>query len=143
MSTEDNKAVVRRFIEEGWNQKNLALFDELADPSYSHHDPDFPNVRTLEDYKQWFRDNRNAFPDLRVTIDDMIAEGDRVVTRWTVRGTNTGDITTPIPMPATGKPINVTGVTVSRFAGNRLVEAWQIGNTMGLMQQLGVLPTPG
>ncbi len=143
MSTEDNKASVRRFVEEGWNQRNLALFDELTAPNFIHHDPDFPNVRTREDYKQWFTENRNAFPDFQLTIDDMIAEGDQVATRWTFRGTNTGDIVTPMPLPATGKQVTVSGITVSRFAGSQVVENWQQGDTMGFMQQLGVIPAPG
>jgi steroid delta-isomerase-like uncharacterized protein len=143
MSTEDNKTLVRRFIEEGWNQKNLALFDELAASNFTHHDSDFPSVRTIQDYKQWFTDNRNAFPDFQLTIDALIAEGDQVVTRWTFRGTNTGDIVTPMHIPATGKRVTVSGVTISRIAGGKFVENWQHGDTMAFMQQLGVMPAPG
>ncbi len=143
MSTEDNKALVRRFVEEGWNQRNLALFDELAASNYSHHDPALPDLRTREDYKQWFTETRTAFPDFHLTIDDIIAEGDRVVTRWTFRGTNTGDLVSPMPLPATGKQVTVSGITVSRFAGSQVVENWQQGDTMGFMQQLGVIPAPG
>ena len=143
MSTEDNKALVRRFIEQGWNQKNLALMDELAASNFTHHDPNFPNIRTREDYKQWFTDNCNAFPDLQLTIDDLIAEGDRVVTRWTARGTNTGDIATPMYLPATGKRVTITGVSISRIAGGKVVENWQHGDTMGFLQQLDVMPAPG
>ena len=76
MSTEDNKAIVRRFIEEGWNQGNVALFDELTAPNWTYHDPSFPNVRSLEDYKRWTTETRSAFPDMYSTIEDMIAEGD-------------------------------------------------------------------
>ena len=143
MSAEDNKALIRRFVEQGWNQKNLVLFDELTASNFSHYDPDFPDVRTCEDYKQWFTANRNAFPDFQLTIDSMIAEGDQVATRWTFRGTNTGDIVTPMPLPATGKRVTVSGVTISRIIGGKIAENWQQGDTMGFLRQLGVMPGPG
>jgi predicted ester cyclase len=88
MSTEENKATVRRWIEEGWNQRNWAVFDELAASNWIYHDPSLPNVPTLEDYKRWATEIRNAFPDNHSTIEDMIAEGDQVVVRGTFRGTN-------------------------------------------------------
>jgi steroid delta-isomerase-like uncharacterized protein len=143
MSAENNKALIRRFVEEGWNQRNLALFDEFAASNFIHYDPATPTVRSREDYKQWFTETRNAFPDFQLTIDDMIAEGDQVVTRWTFRGTNTGDLVTPMHIPATGKQVTVSGITISRFAGSQVVENWQQGDTMGFMQQLGVIQTQG
>ena len=143
MSTEENKALVRRTVEEGWNQGNVAVFDELLAPNFICHDPGVPDVRTREDYKRWATEIRNAFPDFHLTIDNLIAEGDQVVVRWTARGTNTGDIVTPMPIPATGKQVTVTGITIDRFAGGKLVEIWQQWDTMGFMQQLGVIPAPG
>ncbi|HEX9134270.1 MAG TPA: ester cyclase [Ktedonobacteraceae bacterium] len=138
MSTEDNKTLVRRAIEEEWNQGNFAHVDEQTASNYIHHDPGNPNVRTLEEYKQWAIDSRNAFPDLHLTIEDMVAEGDQVATRWTFRGTNTGDMVTPMYIPATGK--QVTGITITRFAGGKLVEDWHQVDMMSFMQQLGLLP---
>ena len=143
MSTEDNKAIVRRFIEEGWNQGNVALFDELTAPNWIYHDPSFPNVRTLEDYKRWTTETRSAFPDMYGTIEDMIAEGDQVVVRGTIRGTNTGDIVTPMHIPATGKQVMVSGMTIVRFAGGKGVEVWNLTDTLGIFQQLGLIPVPG
>jgi steroid delta-isomerase-like uncharacterized protein len=143
MSTEENKATVRRWIEEGWNQRNWAVFDELAASNWIYHDPSLPNVPTLEDYKRWATEIRNAFPDNHSTIEDMIAEGDQVVVRGTFRGTNTGDIVAPMPLPATGKDVIVTGITIVRFAGGKGVEVWNLTNTLGIMQQLGVFPPPG
>jgi steroid delta-isomerase-like uncharacterized protein len=142
MSTEDNKALVRRAIEEGWNQGNVALIDELDAPNFIHHDPDFPNFQTREDYKQWVTEIRNAFPDLHLTIEDVIAEGGQVVARWTFRGTNTGDMVTPMHIPATGKQVTVTGITISRFAEGKVVEDWHQGDIMSFMQQLGLVPAP-
>jgi steroid delta-isomerase-like uncharacterized protein len=143
MSTEDNKANVRRWIEEGWNQGNVAAFDELAASNWINHDPGFPNVRTLEDYKRWATENYNAFPDVHFTIDDLIAEGDQVVVRFTARGTNTGDIVTPMPLPATGKQVMVSGISIVRIAGGKAVESWNQADYLGFMQQLGVIPAPG
>lgn len=143
MSNENNKALVRHFVDQGWNQKKLAVFDKLLAPSFTHHDTDFPSVSTAEHYKQWFTETQNAFPDFQLTIDDMIAEEDKVATLWTFRGTNTGDIATPMHIPATGRRVTVSGVTVTRIVGGQFVNNWQHGDTMSFMQQLGVLPVPG
>jgi steroid delta-isomerase-like uncharacterized protein len=141
-TTEANKASVRRWID-AFNQKNLAVFDELSAPNWIYHDPGFPNVRTLKDYKQWCTETRSAFPDFHVTIEDMIAEGDKVVVRQTLRGTNTGNIVTPMPLPATGKQVTASAITIIRFAGDKGVEVWNLGDSLGFMQQLGVIPAPG
>src|SRR5258708_2421822 len=87
MSTEENKALVRRLIEEVWNQGNLAIFDELYAPDFIFHDPGLPQVRTREEDKQWIARILKAFSDFHITIDDLIAEGDQVVVRLTARGT--------------------------------------------------------
>jgi steroid delta-isomerase-like uncharacterized protein len=143
MSTEDNKASVRRAFEEGWNQGNVAVFDELNAPDFIYHDPGAPQVHTREDFKRWATEGHRVYPDLHLTIEDLIAEGDLVVARWTFRGTNTGDIVTPMPMPATGKQVTSSGITILRFAGGKVVEAWSEGDNLGALQQLGVIPAPG
>jgi steroid delta-isomerase-like uncharacterized protein len=142
MSTEDNKALTRRLIEEVWNQGNLALIDELYATTFSHHDPDFPTFQTREGYKQWLSEARTAFPDLHLTFDEMIAEGEYVAGRWTFRGTNTGDMETPMHIPATGRQVTITGITISRVATGKVVEDWHQGDMMGFMQQLGLIPVP-
>lgn len=142
MSTEDNKALARRLVEEIWNQGSVALIDELYAASFTHHDPAFPMFQTREGYKQWVSEARTAFPDLHLTIEDMVAEGDLVVSRWTFRGTNTGDLATPMPIPATGKPVTITGITISRLAAGKVAQDWHQGDMMGFMQQLGLIPVP-
>jgi steroid delta-isomerase-like uncharacterized protein len=142
MSTEDNKATVRRFTEES-NQGNVAALDELCAPNWVYHDPSFPDVRTLADYKRFLTETRSAFPDFHVTIEDVIAEGDKVVMRSIWRGTNSGDIVTPMHIPATGKQVTVTGITVVRFAGGKGVEVWNQQDSLGVFQQLGLIPGPG
>jgi steroid delta-isomerase-like uncharacterized protein len=142
MSTEENKALVRRSVEEGWNKGNLAVFDEITTPDFINHDPAEPAVHTLEDYKQMIAENRRTFPDLHVTIEDLIAEGDKVVLRSTLYGTHTGDITTPMPIPATGKQVVVSGITINRFAEGKVVESWQLTDMLGFYQQIGLIPVP-
>lgn len=142
MSTEDNKATVRRFFEES-NQGNVAALDELCAPNWVYHDPSFPDVRTLADYKRFITEVRTAFPDFHATIEDLIAERDEVVARSTWRGTNTGDFVRPMPLPATGKQVTVTSITIVRFAGGKGVEVWYQQDTLGLFQQLGLIPSMG
>ncbi len=143
MSTEENKATVRRLIEEVWNQGNLAVFDELYAPNFIFHDPNLPRVRTREDDKRWITETLNAYPDLHMTSEDMIAEGDRVVVRLTARGTNTGDIVTPMPRPATGKQVTMTGIVIARLANDKFVEIWHQVDWLGVLQQLDLIPAPG
>src|SRR5205085_1367260 len=100
MSTEDNKATVRRWIEEGGNQGNLAVFDELSAPNWVYHDPNFPDAHTLADYKRSTTEAHSAFPDFHTTIEDLIAEG------------------------------------------GKAVEVWSVGDSLGLFQQLGLIPAP-
>ncbi len=141
MSTEENKALVRRLIEEVWNQGNLAVFDELYDPNFLFHDPALPQVRTREDDKHWISETLGAFPDFHLSIEDVIAEGAQVVVRLTARGTNTGAIVAPMSHPTTGKHVTVTAIAC--FANDKFVEIWHQVDTLGLLQQLGVMPAPG
>ena len=143
MSTEDNKAAVRRGFEEGWNQGKVAVFDELSAPNFLYHDPTWPDVRTREDFKRYVTAVRSAYPDIHFTIEDVIAEGEQVVTRYMWRGTNTGDLVTPtMHRPATGKHVTVKGISISRFAGGMQVELWNQGDYLGLYRQLGLIPVP-
>jgi steroid delta-isomerase-like uncharacterized protein len=143
MSTEDNKATIRRLIEEGWNQGKIAVFDELCAFDWIHHDPTQPHVRTLEDYKHYVTERRRAFPDLHLRMEDMIAVGDQVILRWMWHGTHTGDLLTlMMRLPATGKQVTVTGITIFRMAFGKVVETWNQSDRLGLYQQLGLIPVP-
>ena len=142
MSTEHNKAMVRRYFEEVLNQGHLALAEELNAPNWVYHDPAVPDVRTLAEYTQWFTEVRKAFPDFQVTIEDLVAEGDQVVVRYSWRGTNTGAITRPVPLPATGRQVAASGMSLVRFVGGKGVEVWNEADSLGLFQQLGLIPAP-
>jgi len=138
MSTEQNKSIAHRWIEEGWNKGNLAVVDQIYAPNYVQHEPSPVPVTSSEALKHYVAGYRSAFPDLRFTIDDLIAEGDKVVWRFTSTGTNSGSFW---GMPPTGKPGVVTGVVIYRFENSQIVEAWVNIDALGLMQQLGVIPT--
>jgi steroid delta-isomerase-like uncharacterized protein len=138
MSTENNKALVRRVYEEAINQGNLALLDELVSSDYVEHDPNYPQpVRGAEGLKQYFQTFRSAFPDLHFTIEDIIGEGDTVAVRQTGRGTHQGEL---FGIPPTGKQLTVTAMIFHRFVNGKPVESWVNSDSMGMLQQLGVIP---
>ena len=139
MSVEENKANDRRLIEEGWNQGNTAVFDELLAANYVAHDPTGP-IHGPEGFKQFYATYRTAFPDTHLAIEDQIAEGDKVTTRWTGTGTHQGPL---MGIPPSGKHVTVTGITITRFADGKAVEAWFNFDALGMLQQIGAIPTPG
>jgi steroid delta-isomerase-like uncharacterized protein len=139
MSVEENKAVGRR-AEELWNTGNLAIADEVYATDFANHDPSTPDVRDLESYKEFIAACRIGLPDFHVTIEEMIAEGDKVASRWTARGTHQGEL---IGIPPTGKQATWTGMTINRFAGGTIVEAWWVKDMLSLLIQLGVVPPLG
>ncbi|SRR6266849_4286673 len=136
MSAEDNKALARRGFEETMNQRNLAVLDELHVPDFVFHAAS-RTIQGREPFKQFISMFLTAFPDLHVTIEDMIGEGDRVVVRFTYGGTHKGDF---MGIPPTGKQVAVTGISIMRVANGKFLEEWI--NT-DLMQQLGVVSVPG
>jgi steroid delta-isomerase-like uncharacterized protein len=139
MTTEQNKALDRRIFEAVSN-KNLDALDELMAPDMVDHElpPGLPAGR--DGTKAFLGMFISAFPDIKVTIEDQIAEGDKVVTRWTATGTHTGEL---MGIPATGKQVTMKGIDITRFSGGKNVEDWGQFDQMGLMQQLGVIPAPG
>jgi steroid delta-isomerase-like uncharacterized protein len=135
---DDGKSIPRRMIEQVYNRGRLDVVDELIAPEYIGHDPALPqDIVGPPGEKQIVAGYRAAFPDLVITIEDQIAEGDRVVTRWTARGTHTGDLW---GIAATAREVTVTGTSVDRIKGGRIAESWSNWDTIGLMQQLGVIP---
>ena len=140
MSTEDNKAVVRRFYEEVMNQKKRAVLDEVFDLNVVDHFAPPGTPGGLEGARQTLGMFLSAFPDLHFTVEDLIAEGDKVVARATLSGTQQG---TFMGIPPTGKHVTIGGIDINRFVGGKSIEHWVEMDTLGLMQQLGVIPPPG
>jgi len=136
MSAEQNKMMIQRWVEMAWNNGNLAIADEVYSADYVVHDPSGP-IQGTEALKQFVATFRTAYPDIHTTIEDMIAEGNKVVWRYTVRGTHRGEFMGIAP---TGKSITLTGILISRFVGEKVVEDWNNYDALGMMQQLGVIP---
>jgi steroid delta-isomerase-like uncharacterized protein len=139
VSAEENKRISRRVAEEAFSRGDLDVIDELVADNFVNHDPtlplDLPPGR--EGFKELVNFYRSAFPDAQVTVENQIAEGDKVATRWTGRGTHQGDFA---GLPATGKQATITGITIDRIEGGRIVESWNEANQLGLLQQLGAIP---
>ncbi len=140
MSTEKNKAVIRRVFEEAMNKGDLAVADEGIASNYVFHGPVGQEFKGPEEFKQLVSMYRTAFPDLHCVIEDMVAEGDKVSARSTIRGTHKGNLMGIAP---TGKQVTVTGIVIVRFVGGREVEAWSVMDLLSMMQQLGVVPPMG
>ena len=139
MSTEENKALGRRIFEEGINQNQPSVFDELIAPSYVNYDFPAP-TQGVEGFKMVIGMFRAAFPDMRVILEEELAEDDKVITHGYFTGTHKGDFQ---GIPPTGKQIKVKYIDVWRVESGKLVENWVQMDQLGLMQQLGVIPTPG
>ena len=131
---QENRAIVQRFGEEVWNKGNLAAVDELVTPDYTGYGPGRRVTRGPEELKKVVARMHSAFPDLLFTVEDEIAEGDRVVTRWTGRGTHRGEWR---GIAATGKQVSFSGIAIRRIAGGRIAERWVNADYSALMRQIG------
>ena len=140
MSTEENKALSRRVIEDIINKQNPALADELIDTNFVDHGVAGMGFKGPEGFKQYVTTLITAFPDLHLTIDDMVAEGDKVAMRLTARGTHKGDFRGIAP---TGKQVTMSGIVIQRIANNKCVEGWLVNDNLGMLQQMGVVPAMG
>jgi len=140
MSTEENKAILRRIIAEIWNKGNLAVVDEVMAPNYVSHGDGGQEIKGPEGFKQMITMARTAFPDFHMTIEDIVAEGDKVACRFTCRGTHKGEI---IGIAPTGKQVTVTGIGINHFVGGKEVEVWESIDQLAMMKQLGVVPPVG
>lgn len=138
MSTEQNKATHARFFEV-WNAKTPEELDSFTAADYVIHDP-LPGVtQDLTGLKQWQAVVSAAFPDIHFSVESQIAEGDMVSTRWSCSGTHEGEF---MGVPPTKKAVVVTGIIHARFENGKVVESWGEWDAMGMMQQMGVIPSP-
>jgi steroid delta-isomerase-like uncharacterized protein len=138
--SEQNKFLVRRAVEEVWNRGNFAVAEELAASDIVVHlSTPGDELHGPEGIKQYYTMLHTAFPDIHFTIEDQIAEGDRVVTRWTAQATHKGEYQ---GVPPTGKRFKLAGVDIDRIVNGKVVECWPIEDQLGLLQQLGVVPVP-
>jgi steroid delta-isomerase-like uncharacterized protein len=136
----DNKAIIRQFWDV-WEQGNIDLLDDLLAPEYVNHTlatPDLPSGP--EGVKEVVSMFRSGVPDLRVVIEDMIAEGDKVATRYTLEGTHEGEL---FGVPPTGQLLSIKSFTVERVSDGKIRDHWRVSDNLDMMQQLGIFPPSG
>lgn len=136
MST-TNKPIMQRFFAELFSDGNLRVADEIVGVNYLNHNAVPGETPGREGLKAFVAHLRTAFPDIHFTVEDQIAEGDKVVTRWRAIGTHQAEFA---GIPATGKPVDVTAINIHRISDGQIQEAWLNWDALGMMQQLGVVP---
>jgi steroid delta-isomerase-like uncharacterized protein len=135
---DQNKQISRRLLQDAFGGGRYDVIDELVAPNWVVHDPSVTeDIRGPAGVRQLIETYRSAFPDLQMKVEEQIAEGDRVATRWSARGTHRGPL---LGIDATGKEASVTGITIDRIENGEIVESWSNWDTLGLLQQLGVVP---
>ena len=136
--SDQNKTAVRRLFDEVWNKGHQQVADELFAQNYNHHDSSSPDLgRGPESEKKRVTLYRNAFPDIRFTVEDLVAEGESVTARWSCHGTHKGELNGIAP---TGRQFTITGISVARFTNGKMIEGYVNWDALGMMQQLGVVP---
>jgi len=135
--SESNKLIAHRLLDALWNQQNFGLVDALLASDYDgHSSTEFDGP---EGAKAFVPMLRSAFPDFQFTVEDQIAEGDKVVTRWSMSGTHKGEFQ---GMSATGRQMSITGITIFRIASDKVIEGWTNEDLLGFYQQIGNIPSP-
>jgi steroid delta-isomerase-like uncharacterized protein len=140
MGMEENKKLARRVWDEVWHRGNLDVMNSLFTPDFVRHDPNGRVLKGIEQNRQFIGGMRLAFPDLHYTVEDEIAEGDKLVVRYRFEGTHQGQFQ---GAPATGKQVSYTGILIYRFADGKIAEQWTEADLLSFLQQLGVIPKPG
>jgi steroid delta-isomerase-like uncharacterized protein len=140
MATEDSKALARRVFDDLLNDRHWERAAELFAPEHEFHDPSTPGAgRGPQGMQSVFSVYQSAFPDAHWLAEDQVGEGDKVVTRWSATGTQRADLP---GIPATGQAVRVLGIWIHRFDDGKIVETWNYWDTLGMLQQLGVIPAP-
>jgi steroid delta-isomerase-like uncharacterized protein len=139
VAQDELKRVYRRFLDEAFNRGDLDALDDILDPAYVDHNAPPGTPPGIEPIKGMIAGFRSAFPDVNMRIEDQIAEGDRVATRYTFTGTHMGNL---MGIPPSGKSVSMTGITIARIADGKMVEGWVVYELLSLMQQIGVVPSP-
>jgi steroid delta-isomerase-like uncharacterized protein len=139
MSVSENKSIVQRLVDEGWNGRRLEAFDELLAPDFVNHDPYGPAVTDLASFKMFVQRIWNAFPDFRVDVTEMVGEGDTVAKCWVSQGTQAGQFAF---VPPTGRYIKFTGISVYHLADGKVASMIWSYDMLGTLQQMGAIPAP-
>jgi len=143
MSTADNKALIQKWVDKVLNTRDVSEQSpayQLVAADFVGHFPGQPPIEGLAAYRQFGSAYFGAFPDLQITPEDLIAEGDKVTMRYGWRGTHKGEL---MGIPATGKQVTTSGISILRVANGKIAEQWDSFDNLGMLQQLGVIPTMG
>ena len=140
MSTEENKVLSRRIFDEAASQGKFAVIDEAIAPTFVYRTSALPESHGPAGFKEFFTEHRRTFPDIHYTLEEVVAEGEKVVVRWTATGTHQGDL---MGIPPTGKPVKAPGITIFRFANGQIVDGFAVWDALAFLQQLGVVTVPG
>ena len=140
MFAEENKALVRRYVEEFVDRSNFDLSEEMFAPNFVRYDAGSDQVSAIEDLKHFFAMLHSGFPGFQSTIEDLLSEEDKVALRFTFHGTHQGEF---MGIPPTGKEVTMPGIDLLRIADGKIVEMWNQEDVLGMMQQLGVIPASG
>ncbi|HEY5866989.1 MAG TPA: ester cyclase [Candidatus Tectomicrobia bacterium] len=152
MSAEENKTISRRLFEEAFNKGDLSVVDEIFAPDVVGQAADAGTTQGSQRRKATITEDRTLFPDLHFTVEDQLADGDKVLTRWVARGTHKGQASQPHGigrvdlirgMPPTNKQVTFAGMDIHRIQDGKIVETWRCWDRLGLLQQLGAVPPPG
>lgn len=135
--SEENKAIARRFLDALWNQVDFTVVDDLVASDYDGHSS--TEIHGPDGAKEFVPTLREAFPDFHFTVADQISEGDKVVTRWIAGGSHKGEFQ---GMPASGRQVTMTGITIFRIANGKLIEGWTSEDMLGFLRQLGAIAAP-
>jgi predicted ester cyclase len=137
--SEELKSGIRKLVD-GLNKGDLDVMDDYYTPDFVSHQPPFPDIRGPQVYKRYWANMRASFPDYHLTIDDLTFDGNIGTMRYTNRGTNTGQ-SKVFPFPPTGKQVSWSGLIMSRWEGGKIIESWNFSDNLGLLQQLGIIPS--
>lgn len=140
MSLEDNRVIIRAYVETVWNQRQLDRAEEFVAPDFLDHAPLPGQAPGLDGARRKWAMYLNAAPDLRVTVEDLVTEDDKVGVRRSYAGTHRGEL---LGIRATGKQVRIGSISIFRLAAGKIVESWEQLDLLSLMQQLGVIPAPG
>lgn len=133
------KAAIRLIFDQAYNNGSLDAFDEIYSADSVRHRPPLPDIIGLEAYKESIARLRATYPDLHLTIQEILVDGDSNAVRWTMHGTHTG---IGGPFPPTGREVEFTGITISHMVDGKTIENWANIDNLGVLQQLGVIPAP-
>jgi steroid delta-isomerase-like uncharacterized protein len=137
MTVEEIKKLAHEVIENYWNKKKFELADQYYTQDYINHFPSIPDVTNLDQFRQWSITFKKSFPDFKVAVEEIIVEGNMVATRWTLRCTQTGEY---MGIPAEGKKVEISGMTMERIKNGKIAEAWWNPDDLMMLRQLGVVP---